>query len=317
MRLADRSLRLTNPVLELLSRAARPGRQPRHGLPAARPGRERAGTAPVPVRRRRARPGARVVGRGGRALGRGRSPGGLGSASASCARAPGTPPWTGSCSASPWPTRTPGSSAPRCRSTTSTAPTSTSPAGWPSWSTGSPTCCTGSTVGRRCDQWLDQLDVAARPARRHRAVAGLADRCRPGRCSLTSGRRQPPRPSGARAARAAPRRAGPAGRPPGRPAHPGRLPHRCADGLLARADARGAAPGGVPARPRRRRLPARRRAPTATTCCCATRASASATGAARTASSSSTPSPARASTSWSCTRVPTSAPAQCARRRCP
>ena len=42
---------------------------------------------------------------------------------------------------------------------------------------------------------------------------------------------------------------------PGRPAHPGQLPHRHPHRLHPGADALGAAPGRLPARPRRRRLP--------------------------------------------------------------
>ena len=60
------------------------------------------------------------------------------------------------------------------------------------------------------------------------------------------------------------------------------LPHRRADRLHARADALGPAPGRVPARPRRRRLPAPHRRATATTCCSPIRTSATATRAPRT-----------------------------------
>ena len=69
-----------------------------------------------------------------------------------------------------------------------------------------------------------------------------------------------------RHAAAAGRRARAAGAPAGRPAHPGELPHRHADRLHDGADALGAAPGGLPARARRRRVPAQRRRSTATTC---------------------------------------------------
>ena len=51
----------------------------------------------------------------------------------------------------------------------------------------------------------------------------------------------------------------PTGPPPRRTADPRQLPHRHADGLHDGADALGAAPGGLPRRPRRRRLPAARR----------------------------------------------------------
>ena len=61
-----------------------------------------------------------------------------------------------------------------------------------------------------------------------------------------------------RARAAAGRRAGPAGWPPGRPADPGQLPHRHAHRLHDGADALGAAPRRLPARPRRRHLPAGR-----------------------------------------------------------
>ena len=84
---------------------------------------------------------------------------------------------------------------------------------------------------------------------------------------------------------------------PRRPADPRELPHRHPDRLHAGADALGAAPGGVPARPRRRRVPPPERAATATTCWPATRGSASATRAARTASSCSTRSAPPGSTS--------------------
>ena len=81
---------------------------------------------------------------------------------------------------------------------------------------------------------------------------------------------------------------GAARRPAARAAHPGELPHRRAHRGHAGADAVGAAPGGLPARPGRRRVPARAPTSTATTCWPATRCSASATRAARTASSCST-----------------------------
>ena len=60
------------------------------------------------------------------------------------------------------------------------------------------------------------------------------------------GQRRPP----------AARRPGPAHRPAGGPAHPGQLPHRHPHRLHDGADALGAAPGGLPARSRRRRVPA-------------------------------------------------------------
>ena len=101
---------------------------------------------------------------------------------------------------------------------------------------------------RRADR-----DGAARrlAARRARAAAGGRRR---------RGRRR-------RHAAAARRGARAAGRAAGRPADARELPHRPPDDLHARADALGAAPGRLPARPRRRRVPAqgaaRRRRPAA------------------------------------------------------
>ena len=78
------------------------------------------------------------------------------------------------------------------------------------------------------------------------------------------------------------------GRAPAGPPDARELPHRPSDDLHARADALGAAPGRVPARPgRRARSRARPRA-TATTCCSTTRTSATATRAPRTARCCST-----------------------------
>ena len=76
------------------------------------------------------------------------------------------------------------------------------------------------------------------------------------RRELADGRRRRRRAAGRHRAAAA-RRPGAARRPAGRPPDPRQLPHRHADGLHDGADALGAAPGGLPARARRRRLPAR------------------------------------------------------------
>ena len=111
-----------------------------------------------------------------------------------------------------------------------------------------------------------------------------------------------------------PRAARLAARAAGRPA-PTSAPARltvCTHG----ADALGAPPGGLPGRPRRRRLPARPARSTATTCWPAARSPASATSAARTASSCSTRSWRPARRSSSPTPAPTSTPAPPGRPPC-
>ena len=172
-----------------------------------------------------------------------------------------------------------------CRSTTSTAPTSTWPAGSRSWSTGSPPrqalMAGRHTASRLAGRARRRCQRAGRHDVRHRlAAAAAARRARRHR----RGRRRQHRVARPR------RRPRPARGQPGRPAHPGQLPHRHADRLHAGADALGAAPRGLPARPRRRRLPPaeqprrRRRARPRPA------GSASATRAARTGSCCSTPS---------------------------
>ena len=70
---------------------------------------------------------------------------------------PGRRGSTGSCSAWPWPRRASGSSAASCRSTTSTAATSTSPGAWPSSWTASATRSTTWPGTRTVDAWADTL----------------------------------------------------------------------------------------------------------------------------------------------------------------
>ena len=128
----------------------------------------------------------------------------------------------------------------------------------------------------RLAEFVDRLRTRGRLARRHTTVervAGRADRRRR-RCSPASTTTTPGRPAqlqrefadvleqaGSRAvdAAAAARHPRAAGRAPGRTPDSGQLPHRHADGVHDGADALGAAPGGVPGRPRRRRVPAAQR----------------------------------------------------------
>ena len=312
VRLADRSLRQTNPLLRLLlasCSSSPPAGSPRPQVLdlAGAAARARA----VRLRRRRPRAAARLDGRGAAPAGAStpqhRDDLRTGQASA---RAPGAPRSTGCCSASRWRTTSAGW-APRCRSTTSTAATSTSSAASPSSSTGS------MHAVRRLDQTthgaanglalLGELVDGLGARRRSLAGHAAAQRAR-------RRRRMPPADTDVELALAdVPVAAAGAAR---RPTDPRELPHRHAHRLHARADALGAAPRRVPARPGRRRLPAPRRPPTATTCSPATRASASATPAARTASCSSTRSAPRRSTSSSPTPAPTRAPAPRCRRAC-
>ncbi len=103
------------------------------------------------------------------------------------------------------------------------------------------------------EHWLAALHDGITAPDRGAGDRGVADRAgaaraRPGRRGRGCRRRRA----------AAARRARAAHRPAGRASDPGQLPHRHAHGVHDGADAVGAAPGGRPARPRRRRLPAGR-----------------------------------------------------------
>ena len=104
----------------------------------------------------------------------------------------------------------------------------------------------------RSTAWVDAIAAAA-DALTATSPRDAWQRDELDRSSPTSSTR---RRSTDRAARA---RRGPhaARRPPARPADPGQLPHRAPDDVHARADALGAPPRRLPARPRRRRVPAR------------------------------------------------------------
>ena len=231
-----------NPVLAVLADAARARRLAGHRVGRWSTSRPGAGAPAVRVRRRRPRPGRAVGARVGGALGRGPAPAGALRLPDAAAGHLGAPRWTGSCSASRWPRRTSGSSARCCRSTTWTATTSTWSGGSPSSSTGSPASSPSSTVPSPSGTWFDPLDRAVGPAhrRRHRRTAGSSSR--PRRSWRTLAVRETQAAARILAA-AGGRRALLAARLAGRP-DPRGLPHRRADRVLARADARGAAPGG-------------------------------------------------------------------------
>jgi exodeoxyribonuclease V gamma subunit len=314
VRLADRSLRQTNPVLGLVSALldladGRVTASEVLDLAASEP--VRGGSASTTTTW-----SASATGRRGSGVRLGpeptspRAPG-----SASPAVSQGT--WrrtgsTGSCSASRWRGGPAVRSAPRCRSTTSTARRSTSPAGSPSCSTGSvavdrPRSRRRSPLG----EWLDALGRGRRAHRRRteRRVAGRQAKPRARRRAGRPGEHAPRRDVCDCPTSAPCSPTGCADAPPGPTSAP------APDGVHAGADALGAAPGGVPARPRRRRVPART-ADDGDDVLPATRASASATGAARTASCFLDAVTAAGSTSSSSTPAPTSAPARRARRPC-
>ena len=255
VRLADRSLRQTNPLLgtlaDVLDLAGGAGHRER-----------RCSTSPA---RRRYGGGSgfadddldrlRGVGRARRgAVGaRRRAPGAVRARSRS-SRTPGGRGSTGSCSARRWPRTT-------CAGSALALPLD---------DVDSSDIDLAGRLAELVDRLGAVLDALAgeQPARR------LARRARATRstCSPTSrqtdawqsaqaapgARRR--RPRRRRQAGEPPlslrRRTRPARRPPRGPAHPGQLPHRQPHGVLDGADAVGAAPGGLPARPRRRRLPA-------------------------------------------------------------
>ncbi len=146
----------------------------------------------------------------------------------------------------------------------------------------------------------------ADPRRPRRPVAGRPDaaRARPGR----GGRRR-----AGRERAAAHRRPLDARRPPRGPPHPRQLPGGQPHGLHDGPDALGAAPRGLPARPRRRRLPAPAQPSTATTHWPARRSPASGTSAPRTGSCCSTRSAPPPRRWWSPTPAPTRTPARTGR----
>ena len=161
VRLADRSLRQTNPVLGVVAQAARPRRRPADRLAGARPGGARAGAPALPPRRRRPRRGSRS-----------------GRATAACAGASmrRSVPRTGSTDLRPtrgrragiacwsawrWRRRGSGCSAECCRSTTSAAATSTSPAASPSFSSACARSSTRSPSPMPLDAWAAAIADAA------------------------------------------------------------------------------------------------------------------------------------------------------------
>ena len=138
---------------------------------------------------------------------------------------------------------------------------------------------------RRAGRDADRPGMDSRPGQRR----GRAHRrARPGRlaalgAAAAAGRH---RARGGELRRRAGAGRGPraAGRAAAGPPDARELPDRAPDDLHADADALGAAPGRLPARARRRHVPAQGRRATATTCCSTSRTWASATPAARTAS---------------------------------
>ena len=221
---------------------------------------------------------------------------------------------TGSCSASRWTRTACAPSAWRCRSTTSTATTST-------WPAGSPSSSTGSALAVDLAPARAAADGLGRRARRRPSTT--SPRCRRSDAwQVAEARRQLAEALDAAGDRADAVRLGLSdvrallARPAARPADPGELPHRPPDHVHDGADAVGAAPGGRACSAWTTACSRGRRTSTATTCSPAIRGSASATRARRTGSCSSTRSwPPRSA--WSCsTPAPTSGPAPSGRRPC-
>ncbi len=156
VRLADRALTQGNPLLgtmaSLLELLHRPPDRGRRARPRGQCARSGAGSVSTTTRSSGCTPGWAA-----------RASAGAWTASTATAtnsarsdRAPGGTGWTGCCSASRW-RRTPTCWAPPCRSTTSTPPTSTWPAGSRSSSTGS--TCRSRALGRTQSlrAWTDAL----------------------------------------------------------------------------------------------------------------------------------------------------------------
>ena len=101
VKLADRALTSTNPLLAVAGHAARAQRRPGHRLRRARPGLDRGLPAPLLVHRRRARPDRPLGRRGRRPLGHRPARPGRRSRWRGSSTTPGGPASTGSSSASP------------------------------------------------------------------------------------------------------------------------------------------------------------------------------------------------------------------------
>ena len=283
VRLADRSLRQTNPVLGVVAQLIDLAGRRADRLRRARPRRPRARPPPLPPRRRGPRADPRLGRRQRHPLGPRRRPSrpvqARGPARRHLEGGPrprarrrdddrGGPPAVrgrpaGRRRREPRhrPRRPHGRARrPRCRRRSTPSPP---PSRSASGCRRSPTAADALTATSQRDAWqraqLERIlgDVVSEAAARRR-------RAHPAR--------------GPRAAR----RAAP-GPPDAR-----ELPHRPPDDLHARPDALGAAPGRLPARPRRRGVPAQGARATATTSCSPTRTSATATRAPRTARCCST-----------------------------
>ena len=259
VRLADRSLRAGQPGARRRRSAARPRRRAAHRRPRCSTWPPTpAGARRLRLRRRRARAVGDWVATGRGALGAGRRRAARRTGSTASRRTPGGPGLDRllvGVAMDAEDLRTVGLRAAARRRRTATRPTW--PAGSPSWSTGSPRSSRRCTAPQPLAAWVDALasgvdDLTGRRPRRPGRPP------RPGASSPTSltaaGDRADTVPLGLADVRSLL-----GDRLRGRP-DAGELPHRRADHVHDGADALGAAPGGLPARHRRRRLPAGRRA---------------------------------------------------------
>ena len=264
VRLADRSLRQTNPVLGVVARAARAGRRPAHG-------RRRCSTSPAASPSAGASASTTTTSRGSQDWVDG-APASAGGSTPPTARRSGSTRST----ANTWQAGLDrvlrrrddgrgGRAAVRrasCRSTTSRAATidlagrarraGRPPAGGASTALAR-AAARGGVGARRSPR------PPTRSPRRPTPVLAAGRSCERLLDDMVA--RHAGDAPGLRARRAA----RPARRPAAGPADAGQLPHRPPDRLHAGADALGPAPGRLPARARRRRVPAPRRRATATT----------------------------------------------------
>ena len=251
VRLADRSLAATNPLLARRRPAGRARARADDGQPGARRRRRRAGARPLRLRRRRARAHHPLGRRRRDPLGLRRRPPQHASGSAASRPTPGPRACTGSC----WAPRCPGSTTGRC------------PAPCPSTTSAT---ATSSSVGRfaelvdRLHTFLDGAESAVSVTDWTRALGDAVHRLtttpttdvwQVAQFDRELSRIDAGAGDSTTLLRQADVRALLRQRLRGR-AHPLQLPHRHADGLHDGADAVGPAPRGLPGRSRRRGVPA-------------------------------------------------------------
>ena len=240
----------TNALLAVLAQLLELGTARITAQPGARPGRHAGGAAAVRVRRRRARAAARLDGRRRRPLGtRPRAPADLAARRRRAGHA-GGPGSTGCCSGAAMEGALDsfGDVVPLDDVDSSDIDLAGRLAELVDRLAAAQALMPGQHTA---ESWMTGLEDAVLGARRHHPRHRLAA----GAAARRARRHRRGRRGQHRAARPV-RRTRAAGRHPRRPTDAGELPHRHPDRLHPGADALGPAPRRVPARPRRRRLPA-------------------------------------------------------------